>query len=99
MHKWIKICAISCFVAPSTQVFSAPDVEKAGGGIQLVVGYAAGGTTDIAARQISSALSTHLKRTVEVVNVPGDASTVAPSGFLWPSTNSMKRAWFSRLNR
>lgn len=55
----------------------AADFPAPGTPIQLIVGYAAGGTTDSAARVMASGLEKELKTSVQVVNKPGAASQTA----------------------
>lgn len=78
--------------------------------IRIVVGYAAGGTTDILARALGEQLSTELGTSVVVENKPGAAGSIAaasvqnakPDGYTvfiaTVSSHGMNPALYSKLN-
>jgi len=64
------------FAVPHVQAQPAPAVEWPGKLIKLVVPFAAGGSTDLIARQIAQDLGERLKTSVIVDNRPGAGGTV-----------------------
>lgn len=74
MRPWIAMAVLLVAAAPA---FPASPADKAPEPVRLVVGYAPGGTTDFAARQIAAALAMQLKQPVEVDNLPGEGGTLA----------------------
>jgi tripartite-type tricarboxylate transporter receptor subunit TctC len=67
---FVAFCLIGSFL---TEVRAASYPERA---ITVIVPYAAGGVTDLAARAISSALEKSMKQPVVVFNKPGGRATV-----------------------
>ena len=70
------ILGLFLLAAWTTFAGSAPAQSSFPGGkpITLLVGYAAGGTTDAAARFVAKDLEKELATSVQVVNKPGAAS-------------------------
>jgi tripartite-type tricarboxylate transporter receptor subunit TctC len=94
-------CAIVGFAAGADRYPARP--------IQLVVGFAPGGPTDIFARAVANALSHTLGQQVVVVNRPGAGSNIAaemvargtPDGhtlLMGSSANAVNATLYSRLN-
>lgn len=93
--KLLAILSASGLVlAVSTASFAATFPEK-GKAIQMLVGFAAGGSTDVGARLMASGLEKELGTSVLVVNKPGASGQIAytaltqskPDGYTIGNTN------------
>ena len=63
-------CAVTCLTAPANaQRYPAKTIE-------IVVSYAAGGSTDLIARAIAQKLQDRLGQSVVVINKPGASGTI-----------------------
>lgn len=79
----------ACSGSPSTGGAGAAEPDFPKGDITLVVPYAAGGPTDIAARALAKGMEAELKTTIIVENKPGasgitglsEVSTAKPNGY------------------
>ncbi len=88
------LVASGLVLAFSTAAFAAPFPEK-GKAIQMLVGFAAGGSTDVGARLMASGMEKELGTSVLVVNKPGASGQIAytaltqakPDGYTIGNTN------------
>jgi tripartite-type tricarboxylate transporter receptor subunit TctC len=88
------LAVVGCFLAGSVPVWAASFPEK-GKAIQMFVGFAAGGSTDVGARILAGGLEKELGTSVLVVNKPGASSQIAytalaqakPDGYTIGNTN------------
>lgn len=76
-HRYlVAIAALSCAFASAPSLAQAPSWPSKP--IRLVVGFPAGGTTDVMARVVAVPLQKSLGQAVIVDNKPGAAATSAP---------------------
>ncbi len=88
----LVVCALAL---AGSSAAGAADFPQKGKAIQILVGFAAGGSTDVGARLMASALEKELGTSVLVVNKPGASSQIAytaltqakPDGYTIGNTN------------
>ncbi len=106
MHRLITLVCISLFVALASPA-SAQDYPNRP--VKWVVGYPAGGTTDILARVVGQRLSENLGQQFVIENKPGAGNniatesvvTAAPDGYtllLVNPANGINASLYSKLN-
>ena len=74
MRKLVSLALASLFIAPAAVVPAAAQDKSRP--INLVVPFAAGGSTDIISRIVAEQLGKDLGRSVIVLNRPGGAGTI-----------------------
>ncbi len=93
--KWMVLCLLPCsvaaFVLPAIAQEKYPSRP-----ITLVIGYGAGGTSDVSSRALVNAASKILGQPFVAVNKPGGASAVAMAGLKneRPDGYTMPCCWF-----
>ncbi len=93
----ISLLSLSAIAAPLAVPFAASAQDNKP--IEWVVGYAAGGGSDIVARTVAEAMSESLKQTIIVNNKPGAATNIAADyvAKAKDSTHTMLTADFATL--
>jgi tripartite-type tricarboxylate transporter receptor subunit TctC len=71
------LCCVGLMVAALASAGAAQAHDYPAQTVNIVVGYAAGGDADIAARVFADKMSTLAKQTFVVVNKPGESGNIA----------------------
>ena len=91
----LAILAVCGLVLAGSSTAGAADFPQKGKAIQMLVGFAAGGSTDVGARLMASGMEKELGTSVVVVNKPGASGQIAytaltqakPDGYTIGNTN------------
>ncbi len=73
----LAILAVCGLVLAGSSTAGAADFPQKGKAIQMLVGFAAGGSTDVGARLLASGMEKELGTSVVVVNKPGASGQIA----------------------
>ena len=95
LGRFLAILTVFGLVPAGSSAVRAADFPQKGKPIQIIIGYAAGGSSDVGARILASGMEKELGTTVVVVNKPGASGQISytllsqakPDGYTIGNTN------------